>query len=289
VIPTITRALSVLRAVPALPFERKIPLAERAVRPVKVNPIIRLLDATPPGLARRLGSDTLLSRIARPVVNAAVGRRDLVWVTVRSGPAAGLHMLIDPSQEKYYWSGVHELAVQTELTRLLRPGDTFWDVGAHVGLFTLVASRVLGHTGVCRCFEPSPANRARLESILNRNGVAADVHPEAIADRAGPLTLVPHKSSLMGRVTNNPDAVGIAVRATTLDLLAHRLGPPDVVKVDAEGSEVSALRGARWLIARRETTFVVELMDDLACAEAVKLTPGFTFRRITPRHWVISP
>lgn len=286
--PTLIRAASLLRARPTRPLEQT-PLAGRAVKPAKVNPIIQLLDATPPALARRFGSGTLLSRIARPFVNTAVGRRDFVWVKVRSGPVAGLHMLVDPRQEKYYWSGLHELAVQTELTDLLCPGDTFWDVGAHIGLFTLVASRAVGDAGVCRCFEPHPANRARLESILDRNGVVADIHPDAISDSAGTSTLVPHESSLMGRVTDDPGAEGIAVRATTLDLLAHHFGPPDVVKIDAEGSEVSVLRGARWLIARRETTFVVELMDDLAAAKALELTTGFRCRWITPRHSVISP
>jgi hypothetical protein len=54
-------------------------------------------------------------------------------VRVLAGPARGIRLMTGPRTQNYYWRGGHEPAVPRALAQLLKPGHTFWDVGAHIG------------------------------------------------------------------------------------------------------------------------------------------------------------
>lgn len=68
-----------------------------------------------------------------------------------------------------------------------KPGDTFLDVGANVGYFTLLASRAVGPGGSVHAFEPSPLLCQRLVADLRRNPFATNVtvHQVAVSDHRG--------------------------------------------------------------------------------------------------------
>ncbi|NJK44255.1 MAG: FkbM family methyltransferase, partial [Pleurocapsa sp. SU_196_0] len=69
----------------------------------------------------------------------------------------------------------------------LRPGDVFLDIGAHIGLFTVVMARLVGPEGRVFSFEPTPSTRAVLERTvrLNQCDDRAEVRPEAVARTSG--------------------------------------------------------------------------------------------------------
>jgi len=199
--------------------------------------------------------------------------------------------LINPRVEKYYWTGTYELGVQEQLTELLRVGCTFWDVGAHVGFFTLLASRFVGESGHVHAFEPLEANRARLQMALELNDARnVTVHDCAVAADSGERTLHSHEASTMWTLVpemGRPD--GVTVECRELDELAHDFGPPDVLKIDVEGAEVDALRGGVELFKGRRPALLVEFSDDAARAEARELLPAYTFRRLGDWQWLLSP
>ena len=105
--------------------------------------MIAVLNMIPGSLAARFRNGALVTRALRPLVNRLLPGR-AAWIVVRSGPARGLRLLIEPKTEKFYWTGAHEVAVQQTIADLLKPGMTFWDVGAHIGFFSLLASRRVG-------------------------------------------------------------------------------------------------------------------------------------------------
>src|SRR5262245_11614644 len=72
---------------------------------------VGLGNRVPSRLASALSSDSKIAAIARPLVNVVVPDRPTV-VVVRSGEAKGMRLAILPREEKYYWSGDHEPAVQ---------------------------------------------------------------------------------------------------------------------------------------------------------------------------------
>ena len=153
--------------------------------------------------------------------------------------------------------GVYELDTARLIRRLLKPGDHFVDGGANLGYFTLMAARRVGPAGRVDAFEPVPATRRRLTDHVTRNGLDATVrvHPEALSDTPGEATIhVPHaanrnhgESSLFAPADADHPAEAVAVQTVRL---GHALQgtSPTLVKLDLEGAEAMALRGASGLL-----------------------------------------
>ena len=136
------------------------------------------------------------------------------------------------------------------IERFLRPGDDFLDVGANVGLFSLLASRL---TDRITCVEPGGEQRQRLQENLRRNGIDATVHGVAASDRNDTLSF--SQGDSVAHVLDGVTDAGLA-RKTAETVDARRLD--DVLadrfytfcKLDVEGHELAALRGAAGLIER---------------------------------------
>ena len=140
--------------------------------------------------------------------------------------------------------------------RLLRPGMTTLDVGAHHGLYTLLLSKKVGGTGRVIAFEPSPREYRRLEKHLRFNR-CSNVHVErgAAGSEAGEADLYLSNgfqdwyNSL--RPLALPDSTSIVrVRVRRIDdvLAEHSISTVDFIKLDVEGGELEALHGATRLL-----------------------------------------
>jgi FkbM family methyltransferase len=158
-----------------------------------------------------------------------------------------------------------ENAVISELVRSLRPGDVFFDVGAFVGAFTLMASRLVGPDGRVMCFEPDPGPRGVLERNLAANQATnVTVVPYAVGDRDGMV-----RFSARGDSAGHVSASGeVEVRQVTLDgYCAERGIRPTVMKVDVEGGEAGALGGSKTVRGVRE--LVVEIHEPVLRAQGI--------------------
>jgi FkbM family methyltransferase len=140
--------------------------------------------------------------------------------------------------------------------RLLRPGMTTLDVGAHHGLYTLLLSKKVGGTGRVIAFEPSPREYRRLEKHLRLNR-CSNVHVErgAAGSEASEADLYlsygfqDWYNSL--RPLALPDSTSIVrVRVRRIDdvLGEHSISTVDFIKLDVEGGELEALHGAARLL-----------------------------------------
>ncbi|KQU93000.1 hypothetical protein ASC68_24555 [Devosia sp. Root105] len=154
--------------------------------------------------------------------------------------------------------GNWEPQVREVMMLLLKPGDTFVDVGGNVGLHALFGASIVGPTGQVHSFEALPrmAELIRLNAEVNgMNNVT--VHNLAVADVRGRLKFADFKShaAMSGFAVHdlrlemfakeNPEAVDhIEVDATTIDdeLVGKRV---DLIKADIEGFEALMLKGAR--------------------------------------------
>jgi FkbM family methyltransferase len=163
-------------------------------------------------------------------------------------------------------AGLYELNTARRLNRLLSPGSRFVDGGANIGFFTCRAARLVGPTGRVDAFEPDPLNRRRLEQNIERNGQVGPirVHAEALSDEPARLTF--HRP-VAGRSRNHGESgrfprsdvptEPFPVEAARLDAAIRDV--PDLVKLDLEGSELLALRGATgWLAAERPPAWIIE-------------------------------
>jgi FkbM family methyltransferase len=157
--------------------------------------------------------------------------------------------------------GLYELDVARCIKRMLRPGDHFIDGGANLGYFTLLAAQCVGERGRVDAFEPHPANFARLEANVARNGTPAQVrlHAYALADAPGAVTMhmPPPDQGNHGCASLYGDGATCTAHAVRLDDHLPDASPR-LIKLDVEGAEAIALRGAGRLLQAARPTLIIE-------------------------------
>ena len=88
---------------------------------------------------------------------------------VAEGEAAGLK-LVTRSGDQNFARGTYEQPVQDAVASNLLPGDVFYDVGANIGFFSLIAARCVDVSGRVYAFEPVPRNAAAIVRNAKLNG-----------------------------------------------------------------------------------------------------------------------
>jgi FkbM family methyltransferase len=185
------------------------------------------------------------------------GLKDKVWVELET------HSLYVMPRD-YIGAAIlqtkgHEPHVTNVIRRELKRGDVFLDIGANLGFFTMLASRMVGQTGEVISFEPNPLNLQLIYASIQRD--AADnvrIYPYAASDKAGILRFLTVGSN--GGVMNDDDKrdTSMLVQAVTLDEFLKDQRRIDMVKLDIEGHEISALKGMIGLLRRDRPKIIAE-------------------------------
>ncbi len=157
------------------------------------------------------------------------------------------------------------------LRRLLQPGMTVVDIGANIGVYTLVMARVVGPAGQVLAIEPLGGPRAHIERGIGLNGLSnVRILPVAVADQAGSGRMRLGAGAEVASLQAGGGTGGEEVEVTTLDHLAHSLAaPPDFIKIDAEGAEQRILAGGRQVLTRHSPLLMVEIRSELDVNEAL--------------------
>lgn len=177
--------------------------------------------------------------------------------------------------------GYYELSDEIFVIRNLKRGDYFVDVGANVGIYSMLAARHVGDFGRVIAFEPNP----KLTKSIGRSAVANWVHNRikieqlGVGSKCGKLTLALSENSLGGasfventdktgfqRMTRNlaDDQTEIEADIVSLDDYFHVPHEIKFLKIDAEGFEAEVLEGARGLFkSRRVRYLLIELIKDI--------------------------
>lgn len=134
----------------------------------------------------------------------------------------------------------------------LKPGDIFWDVGANFGLYSIIASTIVGSEGQVLAIEPDPGNIKRLRRNIFFNHLFNSITVYQIPFALGESEdLVEFSSCSAGAYSSfKPSEVPgmvkkIRVHQTTLDTLLAQYDNPNVklIKIDVEGAELKVLHG----------------------------------------------
>lgn len=216
------------------------------------------------GALRRLGKALLLRK--------DVGPRARV---IASGLGRGLRLRVLPETPKTYWLGTHEPQMQAALRAHVREGMTVYDCGANVGYFSVMLARLVGDEGRVYAFEPSPASLESLRAARELNGLEnLRVVPEGVWHRratlgflrggAGRSLVSDHVAGVFGEsvggAEDSPESF-VEIAVNSLDDFVYEEGnpPPDFIKLDVEGAEGHALRGARRLLSERRPGLLLEI------------------------------
>jgi FkbM family methyltransferase len=187
--------------------------------------------------------------------------------------------LQDPEQLKVYFYGhYHERYEAALVQRLLGEDGVFWDIGANVGYFTLMAATALANRGQIIAFEPGKNAYERLTENISLNLYRnIKTFPVAVTDREGEAVL-----HLTGDIADSSASLYPAgqaqagqevCRTVALDhfLREENLSPPNLIKLDVEGAELAVLQGARKLIAQAAPLLLMEMEEkNLQAAGASK-------------------
>ena len=181
---------------------------------------------------------------------------------------------------------------------VLRSDSRVFDVGACEGLFAfrLLKERRCGRVV---CFEPDRDLATLIWRGAVDNGVAdrISVEPVAAADFSGPVTMTPGETPDAGRLVRDSEGRSGAYAVRLDDYFSNhgiRLAPQDLIKIDAEGADLEAIRGAVETIERYRpqvavTTYHVdEHVGDIA-ALLKRLNPDYRFRLKGFSHWTSRP
>jgi FkbM family methyltransferase len=214
------------------------------------------------------------------------------WVRVRSGVAKGLWLRVNLSQERNWWSGKHELDVQQQLREYIHAGSVFYDIGAHIGLFSLAAARLGARVFA---FEPDPETVTRLQGHVDRNhfGDKITVVDAAVwSEGCEKVTFQRGLPRSQGGVRSHglapvlADGPVIEVACISLDNFVEAGGRvPDVVKIDVEGGEAEVLKGAARIIRAVHPKLILEIHHHEALEAVEEFLRAFSYAA----EWRIPP
>lgn len=144
-----------------------------------------------------------------------------------------------------YWLGRYEMVKRLAVEKGVKRGDIFYDIGANVGYFSLLAAKLSAPDGRVVAFEPLPRNIAFIQRhiALNKLQERIVVVEAAVSDHSGTAFFDPDISTSKGHIAEQGQ---LEVKLVCLDELVKtgEIPLPDVMKIDVEGAEAEVLRGA---------------------------------------------
>jgi FkbM family methyltransferase len=173
-----------------------------------------------------------------------------------------VHTGEETGRRMFYYNRYEHLQEDVFLD-LLRPNALVFDIGANMGLFSLLAA---SRGAQVISFEPSRLLASRFQENVELNGVAnIRLIAEAVSDRSGSISFYETRfgNCGVGRVFefghSHNASPSYAVPTNTLDFYVSRLGMPSLVKMDIEGAEWLALNGADETLRRSDAPdFLIE-------------------------------
>ncbi|MGA2308597.1 MAG: FkbM family methyltransferase [Candidatus Bathyarchaeia archaeon] len=180
----------------------------------------------------------------------------------------------------------HEYDITRWVFRILSSGDVFLDVGAHGGLYTVLAGRRVKETGIVLSFEPNPLNFGFLKYNVRLNNLGnVYLISKAAGDESGKIRLFysAHETALTSSKKTGGESFESEV--TTVDEAAAELSLVKIMKIDTEGNDLNVLIGAVktlqktcFVIVEQNTSSVRKLLSDA----------GFQLSNLKPSGYLLA-
>jgi len=182
--------------------------------------------------------------------------------------------LTDNIQRQIYFQGHYEPEITDLIKETLTPGDTFIDIGANTGYYTVLASLLVGSEGAVHSFEPIPFIFSEMQSNVSLNSLS-NVFLNQIAlceDEAEVDVFLPLEGNIgSGSLVKQGHLPGTSIRsaATSFDRYSREAGIGQIrlIKMDIEGGEIAALKGMKEALSGPSTPDVIcEAVPELLAA-----------------------
>lgn len=151
-----------------------------------------------------------------------------------------------------YWLGSYEKKQSEIIGKTLKKGEIFFDIGANVGFYSLLAAEIVREEGQVFSFEPLPQNFEYLKKHIAINNYK-NIFPYqfAVSEKSGSAFFGEIINPAQGRLVENGT---IRVKTIALDdwIQSKKLPIPKAIKIDVEGEEFSVLKGSQCLISKNK-------------------------------------
>lgn len=157
----------------------------------------------------------------------------------------------------------YEKDVEKTIGDILGKGDVFIDIGANVGYFSVIVSRIVGENGKVYALEAIPKLCGLLSESIAINDIKnINVLNNAVYSENKKILFHRMKNSAFSYISRDNTSDGtIEVNAVTLDSLIDKVGKVDVIKIDVEGAEMNVLLGGKNLISRYKPKIIMEVAN----------------------------
>ena len=175
--------------------------------------------------------------------------------------------LANPEHQYLYFYGTHdERYIVTKLRKLIKPGDTCWDIGANIGFYTCLLASQVGDNGTVIAFEPASRTYGYLKENVSLNQFTnVTAVNKGLGDKQEQRLLHYSEAVLAEGTASLKYADGRAaserVTLDTIDNLIRELPAPELVKIDVEGYQLEVLRGGEHFLKTHAPLLIAELKD----------------------------
>ena len=167
-----------------------------------------------------------------------------------------------PNQRKLYLSGMHEKNVTKLFYNLVNEGITVVDIGAYVGYYTVLASKLVGEKGRVLAFEPAPDSFLQIKKTIEANRFKnVTLYQVAVSDKIGKTNLRLSSCPTTHAIADATDGFFIGNYKQTGETIDVEVMPLDkiidenvlpcdslIVKIDVEGAELKVLKGMEKIL-----------------------------------------
>lgn len=183
----------------------------------------------------------------------------------------GLKIIIDPIKDvglerNLYYTGTYEKGTLHVIQEVLKRGEGFIDVGANIGLMSLIGAKTLGERGRVYAFEPHPKTLEILRENISLNAFNnIEVFDNAVGSEKGVAQIYDQWVASRGSATMvkpENETEHYEVQVVRLDECFGRHNSPiSLIKIDIEGFELDALKGAKNTILDHEPVLIIECSE----------------------------
>jgi FkbM family methyltransferase len=171
-------------------------------------------------------------------------------------------------------SGTYEPNTLTILTKILKNGDSFIDVGANSGIFSIVAAKLVGDNGRVYSFEPSSREYLKLQENVLINALEKIIISEKLGvssrNEKAVLNIATDCHNGQNTICNEFAYENVeSGRTETIDCVsldeyvkANNINNIKLIKVDVEGAEILVLNGANNLISSQRPIIIFEVVKE---------------------------
>lgn len=174
-------------------------------------------------------------------------------------------------RQTYFLGRFYDLPTQLFMKAAVRSGDSFIDVGANIGMISLLAARLVGEKGIVYAFEPNPVAFERSQAVFAQNQLQqVKLYPWALGAQQTELTLsVVTAHTGMGTLAQVPEKdrplISNQYQVPVYrgdDVLPHDLPGVKFIKIDVEGFEPYVIQGLDRTIRSQKPVVIMEVVAD---------------------------